>query len=323
MAANVLLRKTDDNAGPPTIAVAMLAPVETIIKWGSSKTTSVKVMTNYPFGDNATIAIRGAARLEVRIPGWADGATLRINGGPTIPAANGSMHPIDALSTTLTLVELFLRPTLRVEKGWGRSARNGPPLILYSSSGACVPSAHELDWQLDAERLHEPPPFSTAQVRSMHHERHNPHGQPKLTGCAFEPSLDMHFSADLRSGDPGTVTTAVLATPIWGAESQSAKMAHSISSVELTFRYVAGYGSSGGSQKGATLSIVLIDAATQDVVSTLYTSPPLVNYSFDDFKGYSPPIHVHVSELQILNGRALHMALRFHNNDRNVQVSLI
>lgn len=57
-------------------------------------------------------------------------------------------------------------------------------------------------------------------------------------------------------------------------------------------------------------------------VATLYTSPPLVNYSFDDFKGYSPPIHVRAGGLSLPNGRSLYVALRFDNHERNVQIGI-
>eukprot|EP00966_Prymnesium_polylepis_P017328 399444-Prymnesium_polylepis.1 len=57
---NVLLRKGAPTGGAPTIAVAMLAPVESDIAWGapSSATTHIKITTDYPFGDNATIYVR-------------------------------------------------------------------------------------------------------------------------------------------------------------------------------------------------------------------------------------------------------------------------
>jgi len=75
-------------------------------------------------------------------------------------------------------------------------------------------------------------------------------------------------------------------------------------------------------KNGSTLSVVLLDAANHSDVATLYTSPPLDAYSFDNFKGYSPPVDVDVRGLDVPNGRALYVALRFHNNERNLQVPI-
>ena len=68
--------------------------------------------------------------------------------------------------------------------------------------------------------------------------------------------------------------------------------------------------------------MVLLDAANRSDVATLYTSPPLTNYSFERFAGYSPPIEVRAEGLTVPNGRALLLALRFHNNRNNLQVPL-
>lgn len=54
--------------------------------------------------------------------------------------------------------------------------------------------------------------------------------------------------------------------------------------------YVAGYASSGAA---SNFSVVLVStAATNEVVTTLYSSPALSNYSYDNFTGYSPPVQV-------------------------------
>ena len=130
----------------------MLAPVESDVSWGSpasgAKVTTVKIVTDYPFGDNATIFVTGAAQLEVRIPGWAVSATLSVNGAKAAPVANGTMHAIDATRAASTTVQLFLNPTVRIEKGWGRAAKNGSALVAYAAAGATVPSAEEQDWDL-------------------------------------------------------------------------------------------------------------------------------------------------------------------------------
>ena len=103
----------------------------------------------------------------------------------------------------------------------------------------------------------------------------------------------------------------------------SAARAHAIVSIRLSFRYVAGYTPRAiTTKKGATVSVVLIDVANHSDVATLYTSAELTAYSFDNFKGYSPPLVVRADGVQVPNGRALFVALRFHNSERNLQLPL-
>jgi len=250
---------------------------------------------------------------------------LRVNGGAPTAVANGTMHPIDGSSASSMVVTLDLRPVVRVEKGWGRAATNGTSTINYTASGATVPSAHESDWQLGLIVAKGGTP-RTADIRSAAHAHHHHHSglaSKLLGGCAFEPSRDASSVGDIRSGDPGQVTTAVLGHMLWGATSAADKTSHSIEGIKLAYRYVAGYTPPAGvARNGSRLSVVLVDALNHSDVATVYTSPPLVNYSFDHFTGYSPPIVVDVHGLDIPNGRALFVALRFHNEQRNLQITI-
>jgi len=57
-------------------------------------------------------------------------------------------------------------------------------------------------------------------------------------------------------------------------------------------------------------------------VAILWTSPPLGNYSYDTFSGYSPPVVAKRHGLALSWPRSMRIALRFVNNDRNLQVPL-
>jgi len=57
-------------------------------------------------------------------------------------------------------------------------------------------------------------------------------------------------------------------------------------------------------------------------VAILWTSPPLGNYSYDTFSGYSPPVVTKLHGLALSWPRSMRIALRFVNNDRNLQVPL-
>jgi hypothetical protein len=121
---------------------------------------------------------------------------------------------------------------------------------------------------------------------------------------------------DLRSGDPHAQSTATITHPINGD-------GHLLSALSLSFAYAAGYTPPAGQQANAsTLTVVLVDAINGSTVQELWTSPPLGNYSFDRFEGYSPPVAVNITGLAVAWPRSLRVALRFTNHDRNVQVPL-
>ena len=53
-----------------------------------------------------------------------------------------------------------------------------------------------------------------------------------------------------------------------------------------------------------------------------YTSPPLGNYSFDHFTGYSPPIAVEATGLGVSNEAPIILAMQVVNNQRNLQIPI-
>jgi hypothetical protein len=83
---------------------------------------------------------------------------------------------------------------------------------------------------------------------------------------------------DLRSGDPHAAGSAVVTHPI-------NSNGHLLSGVSISFRYVAGYA---GGANATTVSVSLVDALNGTLVSQLWTSPPLANYSYDHYTGCAP-----------------------------------
>ena len=71
-----------------------------------------------------------------------------------------------------------------------------------------------------------------------------------------------------------------------------------------------------------TLSLVLVDAITMSDLATVYSSPPLGNYSYGSFTGYSPPITVDARELKVSTPNPVLLQLRIVNNKRNLQLQL-
>ena len=101
----------------------------------------VLIETQYPFGDSTArvTLVTGAreVRLRIRIPGWADGAL--VDGKP---APNGTLHPIDCAAATNTTVRVELRPSVRVELGWGDMRPPTPTNAVGVSRGPLVFALH-------------------------------------------------------------------------------------------------------------------------------------------------------------------------------------
>ena len=93
----------------------------------------------------------------------------------------------------------------------------------------------------------------------------------------------------------------------------------------MALRYIAGYGCAGAAKPCAgapVVTVVLVDATTMSDLATVWTSPPLGNYSYGQFKGYSPPIVVDVRGLNVSNANPVLVQLRIANNKRNLQLQL-
>jgi alpha-D-xyloside xylohydrolase len=140
---------------------------------------------------------------------------------------------------------------------------------------------------------------------------------PAASEADYSPLTDFIESKepgakDLRSGEPHTNTSATVMHPVNGG-------GHLLSAVSVSFRYVAGYTGQG---EAATVSVALVDALNGTLVARLWTSPPLGNYSWDKFTGYSPPLKANLTGLAVAWPRSLAIAFHFRNNDRNVHLHL-
>jgi hypothetical protein len=139
-------------------------------------------------------------------------------------------------------------------------------------------------------------------------------------GAGIEPN---GADENVRSGDPGDVSTAAWMTSVRDAT-------HSVVGAAFSFQYVAGYGGD-GAPGGATLSLVALAAGPCGppggaLLATLYTSPALSHSPFDSCNTcYSPPVNVSLppGSFAAINASAgVVFALRFHDNQRNVQLKL-
>jgi len=121
-------------------------------------------------------------------------------------------------------------------------------------------------------------------------------------------------AANIRTGNPGGTATIRIGTGIIGK-------GHKLATLTMQFRYVAGYTPPAGQTKHApVVTIQLQDEATGKTVSTVFTSPPLGNFSYDHFTQYSPPVLVRAHNLDLDNDSPLVLAMVVQNNDRNLQI---
>ena len=118
--------------------------------------------------------------------------------------------------------------------------------------------------------------------------------------------------ANIRTGVPGQVSTIMIGYGL---------LAHgySIDSVSLSFRYTAGYTGSGSP---ATVVLQLLDLESRAVLKTLAASPPLGNYSYDHFTGYSPPVALQATGVGVPNSKPVILALQVTNHQRNLQIPI-
>lgn len=133
-------------------------------------------------------------------------------------------------------------------------------------------------------------------------------------GAAKGPSR-IAGSTDIRSGGPGGTGLLLVAHQLWSA-------GHEIAAASVSFTYASGYGctSPAACTGPANVSLAVVDAFNHTVLATLGTSPPLNNWSYDAFKGYSPPVKIAASRLDIASGRQTMLALVLNNNKRNLQI---
>ena len=264
---------------------------------------TLTIETEYPFGDTATIRLAPsqrdsahhaagqsvAASLVLRVPGWADAATISVDGGPERALANGTLHNWQASSASTAVVHL--NPAARVSFGWGDHAVPAPTAVNFTAAGrnVTVPSTQPDDDWLFADG---------AGLSATLNQSHGGHAQ------------------DIRSGGPGQHSAATVSHPLNSD-------GHVLSSIAMSFQYTAGYTPGAGERASASrVRLALVDALNYSLVAVVYSSPPLGHYSYDRFRGYSPPIFVEVAGLSIAWPRSLRVALLFDNQQRNVMIPL-
>lgn len=159
------------------------------------------------------------------------------------------------------------------------------PPVPYDPSGATVNSSSPLDFGLS--------------------------GGARITHGHTDAATS---GASIRTGGPGQVSRIQIGSGLIGE-------GHQLDAVHLQFRYEAGYTPAEGQHKAAaTVRLLLADVDSGAEVRELWASEPLGNYSYDDFKGFSPPVVAAASGLAQPNDTPLALVLEVQNNERNLQI---
>ena len=197
-----------------------------------------------------------------------------------LPAMAGSFVGVECLAGKRRVIKVALNPEVKVEYGWGAPGSN-VTVVPYDADGAEVPAA-----------------------------------DPKADWVASFAGSHLPGYTDIRSGDPGNHETAVLAHPLRGA-------GHYLTGASVSFRYAAGYTPKAGepAKNGTTATLVVLDFETRAELAGSEPSPPLDKFSFDTFTRYSDPVVLTLpAGTRVPNAKLLALAIRFEDNERNVQV---
>jgi len=113
----------EETANPPAAVIASLVPAAATMPSTIGGGARVVTDTQYPFSDSVVFRVTAHApmQLKIRIPGWADRATL--NGKPTENGTFAVVH-CNVGNTTATLE---LKPEIRLEYGWGEFGNSSVP----------------------------------------------------------------------------------------------------------------------------------------------------------------------------------------------------
>lgn len=132
-----------------------------ILMWlpqtATTPNATVAITTDYPFGDTATVVVTPTTAalgkdipVWLRIPSWANQATLSINGGASQPllGSNGTLYPSSTVGGVATTFTVSFNPEIRLETYSGNtvSVVRGP-LVYTAWIGQNISVTHTYEYQ--------------------------------------------------------------------------------------------------------------------------------------------------------------------------------
>jgi uncharacterized protein len=121
------------------------------------------IRTDYPFRDRLSIVLRADAPVRfpllLRVPAWAEGATLRVGDGAEQPVQNGSFHRIERTWSDRTELTLHVPMKVKVGTGYHQTAtiERGP--LVYGLK------LDEIWTRVNADKPHRELPHADFEVR--------------------------------------------------------------------------------------------------------------------------------------------------------------
>lgn len=124
---------------------------------------SAAVDTDYPFRDTITVAITAGSAVRfpvlLRVPAWADGATIRVGAGAPQRMAAGTLHRLERewSGTTELTLRFPMRPLVTVRYNEAVAVERGP-LVYSLKIGE--------EWtRVNADKPHREPPHADYEVK--------------------------------------------------------------------------------------------------------------------------------------------------------------
>ena len=147
---------TPDNG----LAAVVYAPSTVKARVGAAGQVTIRQVTDYPFNGVVTLTVTPSVNrlrfpLQLRIPSWADGATVTINGAPVADATPGAFVRIERLWNRAETVRLTLPMPARVSTWYRDSvAVERGPLVFSLPVGE--------DWRRVTSGMKKPAPAPAA-----------------------------------------------------------------------------------------------------------------------------------------------------------------
>ena len=271
----------------------------------------------------AVIDVEGTFRLKW----WAPNENLKGAAWPlpSAPPAGANpfypdtVSPPANVSRGLLLEADFTIPATDDPAGWPgfllQTAAPGAVFVGMDHRGACNVGSYKIRLPSQCINYTDPKGPAGAVVPATHGSTAD---WEFAAGASATPSR-LARETDIRSGGPGGAGLALVSHPLLS-------QGHFIASASVAFQYVAGYGCTAPGPATCagppSASLVVVDAFNHSLVATLWTSDPLDEYSYDAFKGYSPPVVGGAAGLRVAWPRQTQLALLFNNSKRNLQVPI-